>query len=128
MALLFPVGAATSDRVVGAAIKVHRALGPGLLESAYQACLTHELGLEGLDVRAEVEIPVHYRGIEVKPGFRADLIVDGTIIVEVKSVAKLIPIHEAQLLTYMKLTGLRTGLLLNFNAPVLKDGLRRLLL
>ena len=128
MGLLFPVGAATSDRVIGAAIRVHRALGPGLLESAYQACLVRELELDGAEVRAEVEIPVRYRGVEVKAGFRADLIVGSVIIVEVKSVAKLIPIHEAQLLTYLRLTGLRTGLLFNFNSPVLKDGMRRLLL
>lgn len=117
----------TSDRIVGGAIRVHRALGPGLLESAYQACLVHELTLDGLTVKQEVEIPVVYRGMEVKPGFRADLIVESEIIVEVKAVAKLLPIHEAQLLTYMKLTEIKTGLLLNFNAQVLKDGLRRLL-
>ena len=128
MGLLFPVGAATSDRVIGAAIRVHRALGPGLLESAYQACLVRELELDGAEVRAEVEIPVRYRGVEVKAGFRADLIVDSVIIVEVKSVAKLIPIHEAQLLTYLRLSGYKLGLLMNFNVRFLKDGIRRRIL
>jgi GxxExxY protein len=127
MALLFPVGAETSDRVIGAAIRVHRALGPGLLESAYQACLAHELALDGHKVETEVEIPVVYRGIEVKAGFRADLIVDSLILIEIKSVAKLIPIHDAQVITYLRLTGIRTGLLLNFNVEVLRHGLRRLL-
>ena len=98
-----------------------------MLESAYQACLTHELRLEGRKVETEVEIPVMYRGIEVKAGFRADLIVDSVILVEVKSVAKLIPIHEAQVITYLKLTGIQTGLLLNFNVEALRHGIRRLL-
>lgn len=128
MGLLFPATTCITDRIIGGAIRVHRALGPGLLESAYHACLEEELKREGLRLESEVEIPVIYRGVEVKAGFKADLIVDASVIVEIKAVAKLIPIHDAQLLTYLKLTGLRTGLLLNFNVPVLKDGIRRLLL
>jgi GxxExxY protein len=128
VALLFPTTSLLTDKIIGAAIRVHRTLGPGLLESAYQACLARELELEGHFIALEVEVPVVYRGIEVKSGFRADMIVDSKVFVEVKAVAKLIPIHDAQVLTYLKLTGLKTGLLLNFNVPVLKDGLRRLVL
>ena len=128
MSLLFPSSTLVTDRVIGAAIRVHRALGPGLLESAYHACLAHELTLEGHLVEVEVEVPVVYKGIQVKSGFRADLIIDSTVLVEVKAVAKLIPIHDAQVLTYLNLTGIKAGLLMNFNVPVLKDGLRRLLL
>lgn len=127
MGLLFPATSQLSDRVIGGAIKVHRSLGPGLLESAYQACLVHELITAGLFVESEVEIPLRYRGVEVKSAFRADLIVERSLLVEVKSVAKLMPIHDAQVMTYLKLTQLGTGLLLNFNERVLKDGLRRLL-
>lgn len=128
MSLLFPATTHISDQVIGAAIKVHRALGPGLLESAYQVCLAHELTIAGSFVEIEAEIPLTYRGVEVKSAFRADLIVDRAVLVEVKSVTKLAPIHDAQVMTYLKLTGLSTGLLLNFNERVLKDGLRRLLL
>lgn len=127
MSLLFPPTTHISDHVIGAAIKVHRALGPGLLESAYQTCLAHELIIEGYYVEVEAEIPLTYRGIEVKSAFRADIIVDRAVLVEVKAVTKLAPIHDAQVLTYLKLTGLSTGLLLNFNERVLKNGLRRLL-
>ena len=128
MGLLFPATTHLTDRIIGGAIRVHRALGPGLLESAYQACLVRELELEGLGVESEVELPLVYRGAEVKPGFRIDLLVEGQVIVELKSVAKLLPVHESQVLTYLKLTRLSTGLLFNFNVPVLKDGMRRLLL
>jgi GxxExxY protein len=116
-----------TDRIIGGAIRVHRALGPGLLESAYQACLCREFELEGIAFEAEVELPLSYRGTEIKPGYRIDLMVEGAVVVELKSVTKLLPVHEAQLLTYMKLTGRTTGLLFNFNVPVLKDGMRRLL-
>ncbi len=128
MALIFPVGAPTTETVIGSAIRVHRALGPGLLESAYQACLAHELGLGGHRVECEVEVPVSYRGLVVRPAYRIDLLVNETVVVEVKAVERLHPIHEAQLLTYLRVGGYRTGLLLNFNVPVLKEGLRRILL
>src|SRR6478752_7299121 len=128
MSLLFPVGAPTTESVIGAAIRVHKALGPGLLESAYQACLAHELSLSGHQVDREVEIPIVYRGISITPGYRADLVVGGSVLVEVKAVERIHPIHEAQVLTYLRAGRLRTGLLLNFNVQVLKDGLRRILL
>ena len=113
-------------RIIGAAIAVHRALGPGLLESAYQRCLALEFEARGVSFESEVTIPVVYRGTRVEPAYRADFIVAGAVLVEVKSVAKLDPIHRAQLLTYLKLTGIRIGLLLNFNSPTLKDGIARM--
>ena len=128
MTLLIPLSAPITDAIIGSAIRVHRALGPGLLESAYQACLGHELELGGRRVLREVEIPIHYRGISVTPGYRADLVVDDTVIVEVKSVDRIHPIHQAQVLTYLRASGLKTGLLINFNVQVLKEGLHRLLL
>ena len=115
-----------THRIVGCAIEVHRELGPGLLESAYRACLVHELTRVGIDVRAEVPVPVSFRGLELDCGYRADLIVESAVIVELKAVERLLPIHDAQLLTYLKLTNLRVGLLLNFNHTTLKDGFRRL--
>jgi GxxExxY protein len=113
--------------IIGAAIKVHRVLGPGLLESVYIKCLTYELRRAGLPVLSEVRLPVRYEGVDLECGFRLDLIVSDQVILEVKSVRKLAPIHEAQLLTYLKLTGLSIGLLLNFNVPLLKQGIKRLL-
>jgi GxxExxY protein len=112
--------------IVGAAIEVHRRLGPGLLESVYARCLQVELQLRGLPIETEKIVTLTYRDIEMGAAFRLDLVVDGKIIVEVKAVEHLAPIHEAQLITYLKLTGCPAGLLLNFNVPVLKDGLRRL--
>jgi GxxExxY protein len=112
--------------VIGSAIDVHRALGPGLLESAYQKCLALEMSLRGIAHETEVAVPVVYRGTHIEPAYRADFVVEGTLIVEVKSIAKLEPIHRAQLLTYMRLTGIRVGLLLNFNSPTLKDGIARM--
>ena len=126
MPLLFPVGAPTTESVIGAAIRVHKALGPGLLESAYQACLAHELELSGHQIDREVEIPIVYRGISITPGYRADMVVGGTVLVEVKAVERIHPIHEAQVLTYLRASKLRTGLLLNFNVAMLKEGLRRI--
>ena len=128
MRLLTPATAPVTDSIIGAAIRVHRALGPGLLESAYQTCLGHELELSGRSIRREVEIPIQYRGLTVIPGYRADLLVDGQVIVEVKAVERIHPIHQAQVLTYLRATGLKTGLLINFNVQVLKDGLHRLVL
>lgn len=119
---------AGSDQVIGAAIDVHRALGPGLLESAYESCLAHELGLRGIQFRRQVDVPVSYKSHRVDAGFRRDLLVDEKIIVEVKSVDRIHPIHEAQLLTYLKLTGHRVGLLIKFNVELLKQGIRRRIL
>jgi GxxExxY protein len=115
-----------TERVIGAAIEVHRILGPGLLESAYEECLCHELSEKGLQFRRQVDLPISYKGIRLNCGYRIDLIVTECLIIEVKTVEKILPIHEAQLLTYLKLTGIQTGLITNFNVPVLKDGIRRM--
>jgi GxxExxY protein len=114
-----------SRRVIGAAIEVHRALGPGLLESTYEACLVHELGLRGIPFRRQVEVPVVYKGVLVDSAFRADVIVDQLLILELKAVEKVLPIHLAQLMTYMKLCRIRVGLLLNFNSHSMIDGITR---
>ncbi len=114
-----------SQKVIGAAIEVHRALGPGLLESAYEVCLCLELTNVGVTFKRQVEMPVSYKGKRIDCGYRADLIIEGTLLVELKSVDRLLPIHQAQLLTYLKLSGIRTGLLINFNSKVLKDGIKR---
>lgn len=113
-----------AEIVIGAAIKVHRALGPGLLESTYQACLIHEVTRQGLRVRREVAVPVVFDGVSLDCGYRLDLLVEEQLIVEVKSVERLMPIHTAQVLTYLKLTGARIALLLNFNSLTLKAGLK----
>jgi len=117
-----------SGRIIRAAIEVHRALGPGLLESAYQVCLARELALQDIPFQREVPLPVDYKGIEVDCGYRLDFLVDGKVIVELKATDAIHPIHEAQVLTCLKLTGCRVGLLLNFNLPVLKAGIKRLVL
>jgi GxxExxY protein len=114
-----------TDRIIGAAIEVHKALGPGLLESVYEPCLCHELQLRGLRFDRQVEIPAEYKGVKLDCGYRLDILVEGKVIVEVKSVEALLPIHEAQLLTYLHLAGKRVGLLINFNTPVLKKGIIR---
>lgn len=114
--------------LLGAAIAVHQELGPGLLESAYSNCLWHELVLRGIPVRRQVALPVEYKGSRLDCGYRIDLLVDSRIVVELKSVAAIEPVHEAQLLTYMKLGGWRLGFLINFNVRVLKDGIRRRIL
>ncbi|HEU5184892.1 MAG TPA: GxxExxY protein [Gemmatimonadaceae bacterium] len=116
----------SSGAVVDAAIKVHTALGPGLLEGAYEGCLVHELRKRGHLVVQQLSLPVLYDGICIDLGYRIDLLVDGGLVVEVKSVGKLAPIHNAQLLSYLKLGGYKVGLLLNFNVPHLKDGIRRM--
>jgi GxxExxY protein len=115
-----------TERIIGAAIEVHRALGPGLLESAYLVSLLHEFKLVGLKARSEVSLPVEYKGVRLDCGYRIDVIVEETVIIELKAVEKLLPVHEAQLITYLKLTGLPVGLLINFNVPLLKDGIRRI--
>jgi GxxExxY protein len=113
-----------AEVVIGAAIKVHRALGPGLLESTYQTCLIHEIVQRGLRVRREVAVPVVYEGISLDCGYRLDLLVEEHLIVEVKCVEHLMPIHTAQVLTYLRLTRAKLALLLNFNSLTLKAGLR----
>jgi GxxExxY protein len=116
-----------SEVIIGAAIAVHRELGPGLLESAYEACLQFELLDRGLHVERQKEMPITYRGHVVESGYRIDLLIEGLVIVELKAVDKLHPIHEAQLISYLKLSGCHLGLLINFNVRVLiKDGLKRL--
>lgn len=117
-----------SNRVIGAAIEVHKALGPGLLESVYQKCLAFELSRQNIKYTLEHPIPVRYKEIEIDCAFRADLIVESSILIEIKSTEKLLPIHEAQLLTYLRLTGIRLGLLINFNTKLLKDGIKRIIL
>ena len=116
-----------SAQVIGAAIEVHRELGPGLLESAYEEALCHELALRKLRFRRQQPIPVRYKQIKLDCGYRADLIVEDKVIVELKTVERLLPVHEAQLLTYLKLSKRQVGLLLNFHVPYLRDGIRRLL-
>lgn len=117
---------ALSSRVIGAAIIVHRELGPGLLESTYEACLWHELNVQGISAIRQVSLPVVYKGIEIDCGYRVDLLVEDELIMELKSVEAMQPIHESQLVTYLKLSGSRLGLLINFNTKALKHGIRRL--
>jgi GxxExxY protein len=117
---------ATAKVLVDAVVKVHRALGPGLLESAYQTCLSYELRKRGLTVECEVSQPVEYEGVRIDAGYRIDMRVEGEILVENKSVQSLLPIHEAQLLTYLKLSGHRLGFLINWNVPLIKDGIKRM--
>jgi GxxExxY protein len=117
-----------TEQVIGAAIEVHRALGPGLLESAYEECLCRELSLRCISFTRQRPLPVEYKGIRLDCGYRLDLLVEQALVVEVKAAAAIEPIHEAQLLTYLKLGGWRLGLLINFNVPSLKDGIRRRIL
>jgi GxxExxY protein len=114
-----------SEKIIGCAIKVHRTLGPGLLESTYEVCLVHELKKAGLKVERQVPLPVIYDGIQLDAGYQLDILVEDTIILELKSVENLLPIHEAQLLTYLKLADKKLGLLINFNVTLLKNGIKR---
>ena|SRR5579862_1370959 len=114
--------------IIGAAIDVHRQLGPGLLESAYEECLCHELHLCGMAFERQVELPVSYRGLNLDCGYRIDLIVEKEVLLELKAIERILPIHEAQLLTYLKLSRKRVGLLINFNVPILTQGIRRRML
>jgi GxxExxY protein len=114
--------------IIGAAIEVHRALGPGLLESAYEECLCHELHLRGLTFERQVDLPVSYKGLVLGCGYKIDLIVGHEVILELKAVEAILPVREAQLLTYLKLSGKHVGLLINFNVPVLIRGVRRFVL
>jgi GxxExxY protein len=115
-----------AHRVIGCAIEVHRVLGPGLLESVYHECLACELDARGLQFQSGTIIAIDYKGRKLKSAFKADLIVEGCLVVEAKAVEALHPVHEAQLITYLKLTGCQAGLLMNFNSVLLRDGLRRL--
>jgi GxxExxY protein len=112
-------------RIIGAAIEVHRQLGPGLLESAYEECLSRELSLRGIGFERQKPVPVVYKSVKLECGYRIDLLVEGRIVVELKSIEQIGPIHEAVVLTYLKLSRTTTGLLINFHVPVLKDGIRR---
>ena len=117
-----------TSSIIAAAIEVHRSLGPGLLESAYEECLCHELHLRGQEFQRQVNLPVSYKGILLDCGYKMDLVVEGTVVLELKCVEKILPVHEAQLLTYMKLSGKRVGLLINFNTPLLsREIVRRVL-
>jgi GxxExxY protein len=115
-----------THQIIGAAIEVHRLLGPGLLESAYEECLCHELCQRGIPFERQKPIPVVYKGVKLDCGYRLDLLVAGRIILELKSAESLAPIHDSVLITYLKLSGHRIGLLMNFNVPILKKGIRRL--
>ena len=115
-----------TGKIIGAAIEIHRALGPGLLESAYEACLLYELRLRKLKVEPQKAMPVFYKDVMLDCGYRVDLVVEDQVIVEIKSVSSLAPIHEAQVLSYLKLSNCKIGLLINFNVRILKEGIRRL--
>ena len=115
-----------SSRIIGAAIEVHRAVGPGLLESAYETCLCHELSLRNLNYEKQKPLTLCYKDVNLDAGYRLDIVVEGTIILELKACEVIESIHKAQLLTYLKLSGLNLGLLLNFNVPVMRDGIVRI--
>ena len=128
-----PLGDSTSPemeriatQVVDAAFKVHQEIGPGVLESAYELCLAHELRMRGLRVERQVELPIKYDNVLIESGYRLDLVVEGLIIVEIKAIEKLHPVHEAQCLTYLKFSGLRVCILINFNVKLFKDGIKRI--
>ena len=124
-----PVRAENAARAsVDAALQVHKALGPGLLESAYEHCLAFEIARRGLAVQRQLALPIVYEGERLDAGYRLDLVIEGTVIIEVKSVDALAPIHDAQVLTYLKLSGLRVGLLMNFNVALFRQGLKRFVL
>ena len=114
-----------THEIIGAAMEVHRILGPGLLESAYRACPCHELQLRGLAVQTELDLPIVYKGKRLDCGYRMDIVVEGTVVIELKAVERVLPVCEAQLITYLRLSGNRVGPLINFNVPVLKDGVTR---
>ena len=114
-----------SNKIIGAAIQIHRTLGPRLLESTYEACLKYELEKRGLKIQSQVGLPVIYDGIKIDLGYRLDILVDDAVIIELKAVTTITPLHEAQLLSYLKLSGKHLGLLINFNVTLLKDGIKR---
>jgi GxxExxY protein len=115
-----------TGEVIGAAIEVHRVLGPGLLENVYEQCLCRELTLRNMPIEIQKALAVNYKGVELDCGYRLDIVVPDKLIIELKACESLLPIHEAQLLTYLKLTGIQFGLLINFNVPLLKDGIKRI--
>ena len=115
-----------TEAVIGAAVDIHRTLGPGLLESAYEACLVFELVEHGLKIEQQKPLPVVYRGVKLDCGYRLDILIEESVIVEVKSIDQIAPVHKAQLLSYLKLSGCKVGLLINFNVKVLKDGIVRM--
>lgn len=115
-----------TEKIIGSAIAVHKALGPGLLESAYEECLCFELADAGLNFKRQVALPVVYKGVKLDCGYRMDVVVEESVIVEIKAVERIIPVHEAQLLSYLKLTDIKVGLMLNFHVPVLKSGIKRI--
>jgi GxxExxY protein len=117
----------TSEKVIGAAIEVHRQLGPGLLESTYQVCMCRELELRGITYQSQSALPLEYKGVQIGKGYVIDLLIEDDLIVEIKSVDKLLPIHSSQIMTYMRLQGVSAGLLVNFNVQTLFQGLRRIL-
>jgi GxxExxY protein len=117
-----------SNKAIGCAIEVHRELGPGLLESAYETCLAHELSRAGIRFALQVPVPVVYKGVLLECGYRIDVLVEDELVVEIKAVTEILGIHEAQILTYLKLAKLKTGLLINFNVPTLKQGIKRFVL
>ena len=117
-----------SRQVIGLGIEVHKHLGPGLLESVYQECLAYELSAHGIQFQKEMDIPVIYKGQDLNMNYRIDFLIEGRLIIELKAVESILGIHKAQLLTYMKLTKIKTGLLMNFNTPVLKNGIQRFVL
>ena len=119
------IHAEMTSRIIGAAIEVHRELGPGLLESAYEECLCYELSQAGLKFQRQMELPVRYKRIRLDCGYRADLVVESCVLVELKAVEAINAVHEAQLLTYLRISQLRVGLLINFNCETLKDGIHR---
>ena len=118
----------TTEAVIGAAIEVHKHLGPGLLESAYEECLCHELHLRNISFKRQVPLPVIYKGAKLDCGYRIDLLVNDELVVELKSVDSILPIHEAQTLTYLRMGNWKVGLILNFNVPILVKGIKRLVL
>jgi GxxExxY protein len=115
-----------SREIIAAAIEVHRALGPGLLESAYEECLAHELSLRNLSFERQKPIPIVYKDLNIDAGFRLDFLVGNCVVIELKAVEKLLPIHDAQVLTYLKMTKTRLALLINFNVPLLRNGIKRI--
>jgi GxxExxY protein len=127
VALLYHPTNALSERVIGAAIEVHRQLGPGLLESSYHTCLCRELELRGVPYRSEACLPLEYKGVRISKGYVIDLLIDDALIVEIKSVDKLLPIHGSQLMTYLQLRRISAGLLINFNVQTVHHGLKRIL-
>ena len=117
-----------TKEIIGAAIEVHRELGPGLLESAYEACLCHELSSRGVSFKKQVDLPVEFKGIRLDCGYRMDILVENKVVLELKCVDEINDLHRAQMLTYLKLSKLRIGLLLNFNVPMMKEGIDRMVL